>query len=104
MVAKEGCERSKAIPMCSTPVSVAKAGGRRMSGAEESGLQPTEADLCNPQTCSGLLGGLLLLLLADTAGTACCTTCSCIQEVGGSIAASRAGQCGSKCAQASCYG
>ena len=38
-----------------------------MTGAVESGLQPTEADLCNPQTCSGLLEGLLLLLLADVA-------------------------------------
>ena len=80
--------------MCSTPVSVAEAGGRRMTGAVESGLPPTEADPCNPQTCSGLLEGLLLLLLPDmAAGTACCITCSWIQGVGGSIAVGRAEQC-----------
>ena len=52
---------------------MAEAARRKMTGAVESGLQPTEAALCNLQTCSCLLEGLLLLLLPDmAAGTACC--------------------------------
>ena len=55
-----------------------------MTGAVQSGVGPTEANLCNPQTCSCLLE--LLLLLPDmAAGTACCTRHSCIQGVGGAL-------------------
>ena len=79
-----------------------KAAGRYMTGAVQSGLEPTEADLCNPQTCSCLLE-LLLLLPDRAAGTACCTRRSFIQGVGGSVAACGAGQCYSKCDQASCF-
>ena len=49
---------------------MAEAAGRRMTGAVQSGLEPTEADLCNPQMCSCLLE--LLPLLPDmAAGTVC---------------------------------
>ena len=67
MVAREGCEDFEAPPTCSTPASVAEAAWRKMTSAVVSGLQPAEADVCNPQTCSGLLEGLLLPLLPDMA-------------------------------------
>ena len=49
---------------------MAEASVRKYTGAVKSGLQPTEASLCHPQTCSCLLEGLLQLLLPDMA---CCT-------------------------------
>ena len=100
MVAKEGCDDRTATPTCSTPASVGEAVG---SNDWRSGQLSATHRSRPVQSTDMPAGGAA----ADTAGrhgssTACLTTCSCIQGVGGSTAAGRAGQCCSKCAQASC--